>query len=161
MTEMEARALLDKYGPLELIVPTNNVDGVRFGMKQGMFVKFAYYLDCRDALRVSSSTFDTLQAHLTEKQCFQNHSSGYVLHMAPSVEPKYRQGPSGSPIVRGFSTPRSVVDQKSIFVGNLPDGATRQDLEEMFKEFGRIVQINVIRKTFGKQLLTSYSTFLN
>ncbi|KAL2433949.1 hypothetical protein ABEF94_013500 [Exophiala dermatitidis] len=98
----------------------------------GIYLKFAYYLDCRDALRN-----------------FKNHTHGYTLLMAPPVEPRIRGTFNGSPVVRGFSTPRSAVDQKSIYVGNLPDGTTRQDLENIFREFGHIVQVNVIRKDFG------------
>lgn len=61
-----------------------------------------------------------------------------------------RAGPTGSPVVRGFLTPRSTVDQKSIYVGNLPDGTGREELEDMFKEFGNIVQVNIIKKHYGK-----------
>ena len=63
------------------------------------------------------------------------------------MEPRIRAGPNGSPMVRGFTVPRSTVDTKSIFVGNLPETVTRPELEAMFREFGRIIQVNVIRKT--------------
>jgi hypothetical protein len=54
VTDIEARALLGNYGPLELIAPTE-VPNQRLGSTaQGMFVRFAFYLDCRDALRVSA-----------------------------------------------------------------------------------------------------------
>ena len=70
--------------------------------------------------------------------------------MAPSVEPRIRPGPNGSSVVRGFANPRSAVDQKSIFVGNLPQEATRQEVEELFRDYGKIMQVNIIRKAFGK-----------
>ncbi|KAL2446497.1 hypothetical protein ABEF95_013056 [Exophiala dermatitidis] len=132
ISESEARQLLSKFGPIELCAPTNTMDSVRYNMASGIYLKFAYYLDCRDALRN-----------------FKNHTHGYTLLMAPPVEPRIRGTFNGSPVVRGFSTPRSAVDQKSIYVGNLPDGTTRQDLENIFREFGHIVQVNVIRKDFG------------
>ncbi|KAJ4581314.1 hypothetical protein HRR81_000352 [Exophiala dermatitidis] len=132
ISESEARQLLSKFGPIELCAPTNTMDSARYNMACGIYVKFAYYLDYRDALRN-----------------FKNHTQGYILLMAPSVEPRIRGTFNGSPVVRGFSTPRSAVDQKSIYVGNLPDGTTRQDLENIFREFGHIVQVNVIRKNFG------------
>lgn len=68
--------------------------------------------------------------------------------MAPSLEPRIRFGPNGFPVIRGFATPRSAVDQKSIYVGNLPEETTRDELEEMFLEYGNIVQVNIIKKTF-------------
>ncbi|EXJ82196.1 hypothetical protein A1O3_06009 [Capronia epimyces CBS 606.96] len=139
-TEAEARQLLGKYGPIEMCVNTNTVDRARYNMAPGMYIKFAYYLDCRDALR-----------------CFNNHAGGYNLYMAPCVEPRMRTGPTGSPVVRGFSTPRSAVDQKSIYVGNLPEGTTRQELEELFKDYGSIIQVNVIKKSFAEESINIFA----
>ncbi|EXJ81836.1 hypothetical protein A1O1_07901 [Capronia coronata CBS 617.96] len=133
VSEAEARHMLSKYGPIELCVHTQAMDRSKHNMAAGVYVKFAYYLDCRDALR-----------------SFNNHAGGYNLYMAPPVEPRLRPGPNGSPVVRGFSTPRSAVDQKSIYVGNLPEGTTRPELEGLFNEFGTIVQVNVIRKDFAE-----------
>jgi hypothetical protein len=62
-------------------------------------------------------------------------------------------------MVRGFHAPRSTVDTKSIFVGNLPETVTRPELEKTFREFGRIIQVNVIRKNFSK-LISTLSTSL-
>lgn len=53
ISESEARQLLSKFGPIELCAPTNTMDSARYNMACGIYVKFAYYLDCRDALRVS------------------------------------------------------------------------------------------------------------
>ncbi|KAK5232103.1 hypothetical protein LTR47_006944 [Exophiala xenobiotica] len=64
------------------------------------------------------------------------------------MEPRLRAGPNGSPMVREFHAPRSTVDTKSIFVGNLPETVTRPELEKTFRGFGRIIQVNVIRKNF-------------
>jgi hypothetical protein len=62
-------------------------------------------------------------------------------------------------MVRGFNAPCSTVDTKSIFVGNLPETVTRPELEKTFREFGRIIQVNVIRKNFSK-LISTPSTSL-
>ncbi|KIX05190.1 uncharacterized protein Z518_06062 [Rhinocladiella mackenziei CBS 650.93] len=133
ITEVEARELLERYGPIEHCASTDIVTHDKYNVHKSIYVKFAYYLDCRDALRG-----------------FPNHTLGYSLHMAPSLEPRLHPGPNNnSPVIRGFPTPRSAADQKSIFVGNLPDDTTRQELEELFMEFGTIVQINIIKKTFG------------
>ena len=58
VTEAEARGVLERFGPLDLIAATNALNRRFGGLAQAMFVRFAYYLDCRDALRVS---FDPLQ----------------------------------------------------------------------------------------------------
>lgn len=131
-TEEEARFMLERYGPIELLTTTDKMDNPpRNHIQGGMYVKFAFYLDCQDALKA-----------------FPHHNCGYILILAPSLEPRVHYN-RGSPVVRGFSTPRSAVDQKSIFVGNLPEGTTRSDLHNLFDEFGMIVQVNVIRKVFG------------
>lgn len=74
--------------------------------------------------------------------------------MAPSLEPRVHVGPDGGAVIRGFAQPRSAIDQKSVYVGNLPEGTTRSELEHVFGEFGRIVQVNVIKKHYGKPLRT-------
>jgi hypothetical protein len=48
VTELEARRLLDRYGRIEVCVPANS----RNNNLDGMFIKFAFYLDCQDALKV-------------------------------------------------------------------------------------------------------------
>lgn len=131
--------MLDRYGPIELLGGTDRMEHPpRHNMQGGMFVKFAFYLDCQDALKA-----------------FQNQTSGYVLILAPSMEPRLQYN-RGSPVIRGFATPRSAVDQKSIFVGNLPEGTTRSDLHNLFDDFGMIVQVNVIRKVFGDDGINNF-----
>jgi hypothetical protein len=87
-------------------------------------------------------------------------SIGYVLHQTPSIEPRIRTGPSGSPVVRGFHAPRTPVDQKSIFVGNLPQGTTREELHGLFQEFGTIVQASIVKKPFGKIHHAAYTPLI-
>lgn len=53
-------------------------------------------------------------------------------------------------MVRGFASPRSIMDAKSIFVGNLPEYTTRHEVETLFQEYGSIVQTNIIKKSFSK-----------
>jgi len=73
--------------------------------------------------------------------------------MAPHVEPRMRPGPDGGTVFCGFSPPRSPIDQKSIFVGNLPEGTTKEEVHAEFSEFGNIVQLNIVKKTFGMLLM--------
>ncbi|KIX97379.1 uncharacterized protein Z520_06831 [Fonsecaea multimorphosa CBS 102226] len=140
ITEAETRGLLERYGTLESVTPTTMANKRHGGSGNGMYVKFAFYLDCRDALKL-----------------FQNHTNGYQLYMAPSLEPRIRPGPDGAPVVTGFANPRSSIDQKSIYVGNLPEGTTRAHLEELFAEFGVIVQVNIIKKTYENDAVNIFA----
>jgi len=71
--------------------------------------------------------------------------------MAPSEQPRIIPGPvGGSPMVRGYNPARSSVDMKSVYVGGLGEGVTKKELEDLFSEFGKVIQINIIRKTFSK-----------
>lgn len=65
VTELEARHLLQNYGPLELVALTTTPNRRTGNMVPGVFVRFAYYLDCRDALRVSYSLFSVLLSFIT------------------------------------------------------------------------------------------------
>lgn len=66
----------------------------------------------------------------------------------PALEPTSLPSVLGDiPIVQsGFRTPRSSTDQKSIFVGNLPEETTEDELREIFGAYGEIKGCNVIRK---------------
>lgn len=52
VTEQEARRMLERFGPIELLAPTQRMEHPRNNLKGGMYVKFAFYLDCQDALKV-------------------------------------------------------------------------------------------------------------
>lgn len=141
----EARGLLEHFGAIEVCVPTNTVNAQhRAGT---VYVKFAFWADGRDALRVCNSSHHVLLMSLTEFQGFQAHPEYTLTLSRPTAQQnrlRWPPTPAANP-----ATPRSPVDQRSIFIGNLPDGATREDLEALFQEFGRIMEINIIRKVFG------------
>jgi RNA recognition motif-containing protein len=77
--------------------------------------------------------------------------------MAPSLEPRLRTGPNGTTIVRGFSQPRSAVDQKSIYVGNLPEGTTRDALGVFFSDFGHVLHVNIMRKVYDEVVVNNFA----
>ena len=131
VTENEARGLLERYGAIEGIFSTIGIRERPAHLPQGMYVRFAYYLDCRDALR-----------------SFHNQTSEYRLQLATNFEPKVRHDDDGSPVVHAFGTPRSATDIKSIFVGNLPEGTSRDQLKAMFLEYGTVLDANVISKSY-------------
>jgi len=49
----EAHELLSRYGPIQETQPTTHADANTHGIPEGIWVKFAYYLDFKDALKVS------------------------------------------------------------------------------------------------------------
>jgi len=51
----EAFELLSRYGPIEGTQPTTNADA-NHGIPEGIWVKFAYYSDSKDALKVGSGS---------------------------------------------------------------------------------------------------------
>lgn len=83
---------------------------------------------------------------LTSVQSFNSTTSQYRIHIPPEVEARTRTGPSGSPVIQGFRTPRSTTDQKSIFVGNLPSETTEHQLKQLFSPCGMIRAVNIIHK---------------
>jgi hypothetical protein len=52
VTEEEVRTMLERFGPIELLAPTQRMEHPRNNLQGGMYVKFAFYLDCQDALKV-------------------------------------------------------------------------------------------------------------
>lgn len=53
ISKEEAESLLGQYGPIQEMYPTTHADARLHGTPEGMWVKFAYYLDFKDAARVS------------------------------------------------------------------------------------------------------------
>ena len=49
ITEPEVHALLDRYGAIEWMAPVTVRDQEVHDIPDGVWVKFAYYEDCRDA----------------------------------------------------------------------------------------------------------------
>ena len=54
-----------------------------------------------------------------------------------------------------FSTPpsvpltRSAPDSHQVFVGNLPNGTKEEELKEIFKKFGNVIEVRINPKNFG------------
>ncbi|ETI26807.1 hypothetical protein G647_10252 [Cladophialophora carrionii CBS 160.54] len=140
VTEAEARSILERFGPLEIVAPTTTPTRNGTGTSTAIYVRFAYYLDCRDALRL-----------------FDNHRNTYRLFIAPGLEPRFRVGPDGRSVVRGFQQPRSAIDQKSIYVGNLPEGTNKAELEQYFSAFGHVLNVNVMRKIYDSTVVNNFA----
>ena len=52
MTEREAREALGPFGALDFVCPTSILRGRSGNLPDGIYARFAFYLDCRDALKV-------------------------------------------------------------------------------------------------------------
>lgn len=52
ISKEEAESLLGQFGPIQEMFPTTHADARLHGTPEGMWVKFAYYLDSKDALKV-------------------------------------------------------------------------------------------------------------
>lgn len=61
----EADELLSRYGPIQETQPTTHADANTYGIPEGIWVKFAYYLDFKDALKVSCPLCLLLLPHRT------------------------------------------------------------------------------------------------
>ncbi|KAJ9605598.1 hypothetical protein H2200_010255 [Cladophialophora chaetospira] len=140
VSEAEARGILERFGSLELVAAATTPNRRDGGMTNAMYVRFAYYLDCRDALRQ-----------------FDNHRNTYQLFMAPSLEPRIRVNPDGNAVVRGFQQPRSAIDVKSIYVGNLPEGVSKEELAEYFSAFGNVLNVNTMRKIYEGTIVNNFA----
>lgn len=53
MTETEARDLLCQYGPIESCWLSSETEREMYQLPQGIWVKFQFFQDCRDAQSVS------------------------------------------------------------------------------------------------------------
>ena len=84
---------------------------------------------------------------LSFKGLFSNQSSVRI-QLANGLEPITRRAPDGSSTIQILTPARPSVDARSIFVGNLPEGTTKEDLFESFQQFGPIVDTNVVYKTY-------------
>lgn len=47
------------------------------------------------------------------------------------------------------SSTRSAPDSHQIFVGNLPNGTTDQELRDIFNKYGKVVEVRINPKNFG------------
>ena len=132
-----------------------------FRLPDGIWVKFVYFQDCRDAQAVSCFLNTPSYLPYTDlSKIFRDHPA-YRLEQPPLPEEvRPRQGgrkyPSMSPIQRStpgrmlpspqYATRRANADLCSIFVGNLPADAADVQLRDMFSMFGPIINVEIVRK---------------
>jgi len=54
--------MLDRFGPIELMAPTQSMGHARNNFQGAMYIKFAFYLDCQDALKAGSHGHESMNA---------------------------------------------------------------------------------------------------
>jgi RNA recognition motif-containing protein len=147
--ENEAREVLSQYGALDFVCSTAVLRGRSSTLPHGVYARFAFYLDCRDALKVFISPICVCLILTVLQDFFGHHDpKRYRIQLATGVEPILRKTPHGSGTMKGLTPPRSATDIKSIFIGGLPEDATREDLVNMFQEYGTVVDSNVVTKIY-------------
>ncbi|KPI43443.1 Tripeptidyl aminopeptidase [Cyphellophora attinorum] len=140
VSEHEARDVLSRFGEIETIMSTDMIPGRPTSLPRGQYVRFAFFLDCRDALR---------RLH--------EFSPNYRIQLAAGLEPKRRIGGAGSEIYTSLGPARNNTDSKSIYVGNLPEDCTDTDVHTAFARFGVVENINLVRKTYPGGALNCFA----
>lgn len=132
VTDWEAHNLLSRYGPIDMICSTDMIRKRDTALPRGQYVRFEFWLNCRDALRM-----------------FSEHYSGYRIQDAGEMKPIDREyTASGATITTGGARDDPQGDELSIYVGNLPEGTTREELIDIFQRFGNIKGINHVSQQF-------------
>ncbi|RMZ86828.1 hypothetical protein DV736_g5941, partial [Chaetothyriales sp. CBS 134916] len=148
MREGEARAVLEPYGALDALFPTYSVCGSMTDLP-GFSARFVYYQDCQDALHALSGVGSVFRLQLAtgREQDARLMSTAVSQTGVITTAPRPRGGQHGA---------RRDIDSKSIFVGNLPHGTTNDDLINLFREHGTVIDCNVVNKVYEG---ISFNTF--
>lgn len=114
-----------------------------FRLPEGIWVKFVYFQDCRDAQAIfrDHPVYRLEQPPLPEevrpRQGGRKHAS---------MSPMQRSSPGHILPSPQYASRRANADLCSIFVGNLPPNATDPQLREIFSIFGPITHVEIVRK---------------
>ncbi|KAI9740107.1 MAG: hypothetical protein M1818_004858 [Claussenomyces sp. TS43310] len=118
----EARKAMEPYGQLEKVwFPTESDMGVYPLAKGGVFVRFKFYENGREALT-------GLRDHELYRVIQFNKE-----HITPVRDSSLRDDYAARKYLSRYET-----DRRSIFVGNLPQHATEKQLQKLFGHFGAI-----------------------
>ncbi|KAL9132292.1 MAG: hypothetical protein Q9175_006532 [Cornicularia normoerica] len=143
ISETEARNVLSRHGPIESIWLCSQTDKEMFRLPDGIWIKFVYFQDCRDAQAIfrDHSVYRLEQPPLPEEV---RPRQGGRKH--PSMSPMQRSSPGRMLPSPQYASRRANADLCSIFVGNLPPDATDAQLRDMFSMFGPINHVEIVRK---------------
>jgi len=145
---------MEPFGPIAEVSRVT-VRGQPVGMPAtGLWVKFAFFQDCKDAIwvspRIKRSAGGLTQNHQNLQQ-----SDNYRLHVTnPDIKPAQPYS-NGTP-TSAFGL-RSSSDAKSIFLGGLPENVYDQQLRNIFVPFGTIDMVTIMRKPCPREFVPACS----
>ncbi|KAG8534246.1 uncharacterized protein KY384_001090 [Bacidia gigantensis] len=140
VSEIEAKNIMEGYGPVELVWLATQTEREVFGLPEGIFIRFAFFDDCRDAL---VSFRDSSIYRLEQVKGLEESRSSPADGAHRSIASPYRRElvPRMSP---AFT--RRHADARSIFIGNLAPHLSEDQLLGMFQIYGRVSHVEIIRK---------------
>ncbi|KAL9066552.1 MAG: hypothetical protein Q9157_007112 [Trypethelium eluteriae] len=160
---------MNVFGAIEKVWLPSETDREMYQLPQGIWVRFAYFQDCRDAhaaLR-DDSVFRLEQKQERTKTRSQQFMSSGHMHSAPGLH-NYKQMGYGSPSSRRNSPAvagaRTSEEGSSLFLGNLPPDITQQELIHIFGKYGSVLSAQVISKASpasSKQNVFAFVDFPN
>ena len=152
ISEAEARELLKGYGDLEKVWLSTPTDTEMFRLPDGIWVRFAFFQDCRDAQQVSTPFLRLLRRRRSRTKSFKENPR-FRLEQPPLPE-EVRNRIGRLPVARTVvprPTPtaqnvQSYGEQRTIYVGNLPQDATQMQLRPIFNRFGNIQSLEIVSR---------------
>ncbi|KAL8968761.1 MAG: hypothetical protein Q9183_002311 [Haloplaca sp. 2 TL-2023] len=155
--EDQARQILGRFGAIEKLWYCSDTDKEMFRLPEGVWVMFAFFQDCRDA---QAGFRDDPNYRLEQPKMPEDMRQRLGVR---SHAPTMPHRPRGSPARVGLS-PQAVMmrtaDLCDIFVGNLPFDATEDKLRELFGLYGRIANIEIIRKPSPNRMGANVFAFI-
>jgi hypothetical protein len=151
ITPEEARQVLEKFGKIKSCSPASPFERAAFFVNDGIVVSFQMYDMGQAAMQVVLSFRMIIHWKLTCIKALRNNHE-YKMYNLEGY---------GSPLKQGTHDRRSIstqhnayldrveIDNRSIFVGNLPASATETDLHGLFDTYGSILDIS-LRDSFSK-----------
>lgn len=174
ITDEEAREVLGRFGDIEETAPISLADQKLANLPEGRWVKFAFFQDCRDAYTVWSPSSHPHRLELIPFQAFRRHEFFRLVthhaeerrlpHHRATIQHHSTNSPSHTPAPttvtehRSHIIPRTVPDSHAIYIGDLPNDVTEDQIREVFDKFGKIVGITILHKHIedGKNQLPKF-----
>ncbi|KAI9812690.1 MAG: hypothetical protein M1832_000347 [Thelocarpon impressellum] len=158
IAEGEARRVLHPFGPIEACWWSSRTEREMYQLPEGIWVKFAYFQDCRDA----QSAFRDDSSYRLEQPATPPDATNRAQQLRALQAP--RNPWAARPPLRLEYRPtnevlaRQELDRRSIFIGNLTEGTTKERIMSAFREYGSIVTADVIAKPAAHPGI-GYNTF--
>jgi hypothetical protein len=134
----EAREMLVLFGEIEEIYHSNKLADPPLAFPFGVVIKYKMWQDCQDALKGFTELFPGFRI-----QMLTGINNPTNKNKRGKITTSY-----GAIITPGAARANPEADNYSIYVGNLPDDTTREELLDIFGRFGRVKGANVVNKSY-------------